>query len=74
MNDICVRLIKENVITVTGMALFSTSQEQCYQELLEAEGLYPSDLLWLPLPQELTSLPLYKENPQNKKKNPQHQN
>lgn len=46
------------------MALSSTSQEQCYQGLLEAAPDYPLDLLWLLLPLQLTPVPLYKENPQ----------
>lgn len=67
------RLIKErgNLITVTGMALSSTSQEQSYQELLEAIPCYPLDLLWLPLPHQLIALPLCKENPPKMKKKKQ---
>lgn len=53
----------ENLITVTGMALSSTSQEQSYQGFLEVVPHYLLDWLWLPLPHELISLSLCKENP-----------
>lgn len=59
------KLIKEreNLITITGRALSSTSQEQSCQGLLEAALYYPLDLLWLPAPHQLIPLPLCKENP-----------